>query len=519
MQFVARRLQRTEIIVPQLDSLLRIVDGQGADELRLGSDKNPSMFSGSAPKKLTIPPTSTTTLLELFGELLDDSRRSTLERLGRVELVHEAQKLGPWNVVVTRRPGTDLAFDAVVRKGSKPPGAASPAPAHAAPTAAAAVHPQAHPHVEPSTSPAPVAAIAEHAPQAPLPAALQELTSRAIALGASDLHLADGEPPTVRVDGRLEAIAAALPAPLADLVEPALPPVARERLATKASCDVGVDVAHGGRARINVFRTSKGLAAAIRFLPRAPRGIDDLGFPVPIEDLAMIPNGIVLTTGVTGSGKSTTLAALASVALHRRSIVLVSLEDPIEYVFEAGTGSLVRQRQIGREVPDFHAGLRDALREDPDVILVGEMRDPESISLALTAAETGHLVLASLHARSAATAVDRIVDAMPPERQTQIRIQLADALRAVLAQRLLPREGGGRVLAVEVLRNNAAVANAIREGKTATLRSAMQSGRNAGMIPLERSLASLVRQRAVSLETARRYADDADALAQYLGEK
>jgi twitching motility protein PilT len=502
--------------VPQLDSLLRIVDGQGADELRLGSDKNPSMFSGSAPKKLTIPPTSTTTLLELFGELLDDARRSTLERLGRVELVHEAQKLGPWNVVVTRRPGTDLAFDAVVRKGGKPAGAAAPAPAPAAPTPATA-HPQSHAHVEPTAAPAP--AIAEHAPPAPLPAALQELTARAIALGASDLHLADGEPPTVRVDGRLEAIAAALPAPLAELVEPALPAVARERLATKASCDVGVDVAHGGRARINVFRTSKGLAAAIRFLPRAPRGIDELGFPVPIEDLAMIPNGIVLTTGVTGSGKSTTLAALASVALHRRSIVLVSLEDPIEYVFEAGTGSLVRQRQIGREVPDFHAGLRDALREDPDVILVGEMRDPESISLALTAAETGHLVLASLHARSAATAVDRIVDAMPPARQTQIRIQLGDALRAVLAQRLLPREGGGRVLAVEVLRNNAAVANAIREGKTATLRSAMQSGRNAGMIPLERSLASLVRQRAVSLETARRYADDADALAQYLGEK
>jgi twitching motility protein PilT len=518
-------LSATLTNVPQLDSLLRIVDAQGADELRLGSDKNPSMFSASTPKRLTIPPTSTATLLELFGELLDDSRRALLERHGRVELVHEAQKLGAWTVVVTKRPGADLAIDAVVRRGSKAPAQAETQPQAAPPAAADArldrAAPQALPLASAPTHHATAALppLGETAAATVLPAALEALMTRAIALGATDLHLADREPPTVRTDGRLQSLGGMLAEPLVSLLEGVLPSTARERLEARASCDLGIDAPGGGRARVNVFRTSRGLAAAIRFLPRVARPVDELGFPVAIDDLAMLSNGLVLTTGVTGSGKSTTLAALAALALQRRSVVLVSLEDPIEYVFEPGPSSLVRQRQVGREVPDFRSGLRDALREDPDVILVGEMRDPESIALALTAAETGHLVLASLHSRSAATAVDRIVDAMPAERQTQIRIQLADALRAVVAQRLLPREDGGRVLAVEILRASAAVSNAIREGKTSTLRSAMQSGKSAGMIPLERCLADLVRRRAISLETARHAADDPAALQQYLAEK
>ncbi len=494
----------------QLDSLLRIVDAQGADELRLGSDKNPSMFSGAAPKKLTIPPTTTATLLELFGEILDDHRRGLLEKLGRIEVVHEADKLGPWSVVVTRRPGGPLAFDAVVRRGQKP---AAPAPAPAAPNAPPAAPTVHHPASPSSATPAAAAQPAA----ATSPDALARLTAEATRLGASDLHLADGEPPTVRIDGRLQPIAGANePVHVDALVAYLLDQAARDRLAAGASCDLGIEVPGHGRARVNVFRTSTGLAAALRFLPRAPRSLSELGFPIPIDDLASLPNGLVLATGVTGAGKSTTLAALANAALRRRSIVLVSLEDPIEYVFEPGPGSLVRQRQIGRDVADFQTGLRDALREDPDVILVGEMRDPESIALTLTAAETGHLVFATLHARSAATAVDRIVDAMPPQRQMQIRIQLADALRAVIAQRLLPREGGGRVLAAEVLRGTPAVASAIRDGKTGTLRSAMQAGRSAGMIPLERCLADLVRGRALSHEAARHAANDPDALAQYL---
>jgi twitching motility protein PilT len=198
--------------------------------------------------------------------------------------------------------------------------------------------------------------------------------------------------------------------------------------------------------------------------------------------------------------------------------VLVTLEDPIEYQFEATARSLVRQRQIGREVPDFSTGLRDALREDPDVLLIGEMRDAESIHLALTAAETGHLVLASLHSRSASSAVERIIDTYPGEKQTQIRVMLADSLRAVVAQRLVPSQGG-RVLAAEILRATTAVASAIREGKLGSIKSSMQAGRADGMIILERSLAALVRQRLITPEAAKNAANDPTGLAHHLGER
>jgi len=199
--------------------------------------------------------------------------------------------------------------------------------------------------------------------------------------------------------------------------------------------------------------------------------------------------------------------------------VLITLEDPIEYRIPAGCeGGLVRQREIGREVSDFATGLRDALREDPDILLIGEMRDAETIGLALTAAETGHLVLTSLHSRTSASAVERIVDTYPPERQRQIRVQLADSLRAVISQRLLPRaDGKGRVPAVEFLRVNFGVANLIREGKTPQILSAVQSGGDEGMVPLERSLADLVRAQIVRAEAARSVVSDLKALDDYLG--
>jgi twitching motility protein PilT len=208
--------------------------------------------------------------------------------------------------------------------------------------------------------------------------------------------------------------------------------------------------------------------------------------------------------------------------LRRRSIVLTTLEDPIEYRLDASDVSIVRRRQVGRDVTDFASGLRDALREDPDLILVGEMRDPDTIGLALTAAETGHLVLSSLHAPSTASAIERIVDSYPPERQSQIRVQLADALRAVVAQWLVPRaHGGGRVPVVEVLRATHAVAALVREGKTAQITTALQSGRREGMIALERCLADRVQAGEVRLEDARALANDRESLAMYLarGEK
>jgi len=284
-----------------------------------------------------------------------------------------------------------------------------------------------------------------------------------------------------------------------------------------SSADAGVDAPGIGRARLHVFRTSEGLAAAVRLLPASAPSLASLQLPMPLEDLIALPHGLVLVCGATGSGKSTTLAALAQEALRRRSIVLSTLEDPIEHGLVASESSLVRRRQVGRDTPDFASGLRDALREDPDVLLVGEMRDPDTIGLALTAAETGHLVLSSLHSGSAASAVERIVDAYPPGRQAQIRIQLADSLRAVVVQRLLPRaRGGSRIVALEVLRVTHAVASMVRDGKTAQLSTAMQSGRREGMISLERCLADRVQAGEVRLEDARAASNDPASLSLYM---
>jgi twitching motility protein PilT len=272
-----------------------------------------------------------------------------------------------------------------------------------------------------------------------------------------------------------------------------------------------------GRVRAHIFQSEGGRAAAIRLLPKHAPSLASLQFPVPLDDLITLPHGLVLVCGAAGSGKSTTLAALAQEALRRRSVVLVTLEDPIEYALASTERSVLRRRQIGRDVTDFASGLRDALREDPDMILIGEMRDSETISLALTAAETGHLVFATLHSRSAASAIERIVDSYPPERASQIRGQLADSLRAVVAQRLVPNaRGQGRLPALEVLRVNHAAAAMIRESKTAQLGSVLQSGRKEGMIMLERCLADRVTAGEVRIEDARAASNDPASLAMQL---
>jgi twitching motility protein PilT len=510
----------------RIDSILNLVDRQGADELRLGSDREPQMFAGGAQKKLTMPATPTETLRELLGELLPPERERLLAAQGQAQILYEAPGLGPFRVTLARRspPGAPLLLDITFTRG-RGPGATQPGPAPAPPplpTHPAHPAPPARPEpprfAEPApsaTSAAPVTAVG---PADAAPAELSALLARAAALRASDVHLLDGEVPVVRVDGRLRPLSGEGPAALARLLGPRLMAEAERRLAAGSSADLGLGVDGVGRFRLNVFHTASGLAAAIRVLRGAPAALGQLGLPVPLDDLVDLPHGLVLVCGATGCGKSTTLAALAHDALERRAGMLITLEDPIEYVLgRPGQKGVVRQRQVGRDVRDFATGLRDALREDPDILLIGEMRDPETISLALTAAETGHLVLASLHSRSAASAVERIVDSYAPERQHQIRVQLADALRVVVAQRLLPRASGeGRQVAVEVLRSNHAVSSAIRDGKTGALQSAIQSGKREGMLPLERCLADLVQRRQVTLDDARAAANDPGALTSYL---
>jgi twitching motility protein PilT len=528
--------------VPQLDSLLRIVEQQGANELRLGSDRAPSMAASGTPKKLTIPATSTSTLVELLGELLDPQRKAQLERLGRLEIDHEVAGTGAYSLTLTKRPGADFAFDVLVmkKKPGRPAGAAavavaaSPAVDAPAPTttssatatvprnagttlSSAAVQRAAEPRLAtPSREQSPLRPI-ENAYR--LAEGLMALVQRAIGLGASDVHLAEQELPRARVDGGLVELSSQ-PVQLSEQLRSLLGEEVLDRLWHQSSLDLSLELEGGQRGRMNVYRSANGFSAAIRLLSARTPVLSDLWVPLPIDDLANLSSGLVLVTGATGAGKSTTLAALIHEILARRSVLLLTLEDPIEYVLQPGPRSLVRQRQIGRDVKDFPSGLRDALREDPDVILVGEMRDAESIHLALTAAETGHLVLSSLHARSASAAIERIIDTYPAERQGQIRLMLADSLRAVLSQRLVPRAhgAGGRVLAMEILRVNTGVAASIREGKISGLRSAMQAGRDTGMIPLERHLSDLVRARAITLEDARGHANDLTLLNQYLAD-
>ena len=499
----------------RVDSLLSILAQQGANELRLGSDKEPKMLAFGAAKRLSIPTTPEDTLRELLGEILTPEREHTLKAHGRIEVGYEAAGLGVFQVKLSLRPG---GFDVVfLREGRRASAAASPAPVPAsAPTPAVAFAPPgAVPVLAPAPAPPPAPTLSSmSAPSSPPPPdepptpALQRLLAAAFAMRASDLHLTDGQPPLVRVDGALRRLAD-------EAVD--LAATVGASLIHGFSGDAGLDIPGMGRARLHVFRTSEGLAAAVRLLPPAAPTLASLHLPVPLEDLVALPHGLVLVCGATGSGKSTTLAALAQEALRRRSIVLTTLEDPIEHGLVASESSLVRRRQIGRDARDFASGLRDALREDPDVLLVGEMRDPETIGLALTAAETGHLVLSSLHSGSAASAVERIVDAYPPARQSQIRVQLADSLRAVVVQRLLPRaRGGGRIPALEVLRVTHAVASLIREGKAAQIATAMQSGHRDGMISLERCLANRVQAGEVRLEDAKAASNDPASLSMYM---
>ena len=497
----------------RVDSLLSILAQQGANELRLGTDKEPRMLAFGVARRLSIPTTPEDTLRELLGDILTPQREHALKTQGRAEMAYEAAGIGVFQVKLSARPD---GFDAVFLREARRGPAATPAPLPGSATAPTPVVAFARPAAVPVAVPVlPATGVSLLAALAPPPArdpaptpALLRLLAAAFALRASDLQLTDGQPQLVRVDGALQRLAG-------EGVD--LAAMVGASLLRGSSADAGVDAPGIGRARLHVFRTSEGLAAAVRLLPASAPSLASLQLPMPLEDLIALPHGLVLVCGATGSGKSTTLAALAQEALRRRSIVLSTLEDPIEHGLVASESSLVRRRQVGRDTPDFASGLRDALREDPDVLLVGEMRDPDTIGLALTAAETGHLVLSSLHSGSAASAVERIVDAYPPGRQAQIRIQLADSLRAVVVQRLLPRaRGGSRIVALEVLRVTHAVASMVRDGKTAQLSTAMQSGRREGMISLERCLADRVQAGEVRLEDARAASNDPASLSLYM---
>ena len=310
---------------------------------------------------------------------------------------------------------------------------------------------------------------------------------------ASDLHLSSGRKPVIRVNGDMMPLEGPVrnEGDILKLVREIMPERVRREFEETHDSDFGYEIPGVARIRANVFRERMGVAGVFRLVPAEITPPEQLGVPACVTDLCSLSKGLVLVTGPTGSGKSTTLASLTDVINRNRSGHIVTIEDPIEFV-HADKKCLVTQREVYSHTASFAKALRAALREDPDVILVGEMRDLDTIEMTITAAETGHLVFATLHTSSAPGTVDRIVDSFPAERQNQVRTMLADCLRASVSQRLCKRRGGGRVAAFEVMLVNRAVSSLIREGKVHQIPSAMQMARSQGMLLLNDSLLKLV---------------------------
>jgi twitching motility protein PilT len=344
------------------------------------------------------------------------------------------------------------------------------------------------------------------APVTPPPAALT-MESLLLALWdckGSDLLITPGTQPILRVDGdlvRLPDLPSLVPVETEALLHSILTPRQLEEFQARKELDFSFSWRDQARFRVNAFRQRGSVAIALRMIPYALPDFDDLRLPHVVRQLTQLPQGLVLVTGATGSGKSTTLAAMIDSINSTRPCHILTIEDPIEYVHRHKVAA-VNQREVGEDTESFGRGLRSALREDPDVLLIGEMRDLETIQTALTIAETGHLVFATLHTNDSAQAIDRVVDVFPGDAQAQIRVQLSNALQAVVYQRLLPRTGGGRVAAFEVMLASSAVRNLIREGKTRQLRNAVATATREGMQTLEMSLTELVMSGQVPYEHA-----------------
>ena len=342
-----------------------------------------------------------------------------------------------------------------------------------------------------------------------------ELLRIVIDRGASDLHLTAGSRPSIRIDGRLvkvEDVPVMDPVNIRELVYSILTDNQRDRFEADRELDASYGIAGLGRFRVNVFRQRGSVGAVMRAIPASLAPLDVLGLPKIVETFASIPRGLILVTGPTGSGKSTTLASMIDLINSTRDCHIVTVEDPIEFLHSHKV-ALINQREVGEDTHGFAEALRHVLRQDPDVILVGELRDHETISMALTAAETGHAVYASLHTQDAPQSIDRIIDVFPSFQQSQIRIQLAMSLQGVVTQQLLPKAGGkGRCVAAEVLVATPAVRNLIREAKVHQIYSSMQAGASFGMQTMESSLAQLVKSRTITPDVAMRSSSNPDEL-------
>jgi twitching motility protein PilT len=447
-----------------VDSLLKLVAVRGADALVVQSGEVPHLLKDGDRQSLSMPVPGSDVIGTIISEIASDEQHRELEAGD--------------SVVALYRCADDSMFTVRVDAGST--------------GYTMTFHPGAG--VE---------------PQPPKSGGVADVLQHAHSVEASDVLLSSNGPPRIRVGGKLQTLDQ-LTFSVDDILQSLSSAMGEEdhaRLKNNGSCDLAF-TEHGVRYRVNVFQQERGIAAAFRPIRSNVPSLDDLNLPSHFYELTKHRSGLVLMVGTAGSGKSTTLVALIEQLNRSVDKHVITLEDPIEYLYEPKR-CLIHQREVGRHVPDFSTGLRAALRESPDVILVGEMRDRETITAALTAAETGHLVLSTLHSGSAAMAIDRIVDVFPEHQQQQVRYQLSDVLRAVVTQFLLPSTTPPlRVPAYEKLAVTSAVSTKIRENRTHQIETELQKGRASGMVPLELSLARLVQRRLLSLETAHEMAGD-----------
>jgi twitching motility protein PilT len=352
--------------------------------------------------------------------------------------------------------------------------------------------------------------------QIPVP----ELLGALLDVGGSDLHLTAGSPPVVRVHGELEPIEGyprLSPRALQGMIYAILPQKLRERFEQELELDMSYSLPGRARFRVNVYMQRDAVGAAFRVIPFEIKAIDELGLPPVVADLARFQRGFVVVTGPTGSGKSTSLASMVDVVNTERQGHIMTVEDPIEFLHKHKS-CIVNQREVGADTHGFANALKHVLRQDPDVILVGEMRDLETISTAITAAETGHLVFATLHTQDAPQTIDRIIDVFPPHQQQQVRVQLSTTLQGVVTQQLIPTaDGQGRAVACEVLVTTPAVRNLIREGKVHQIYSSMQAGGRYGMQTMDMSLAQLVKGGRITQQLAFERCHDVEELTRLMG--
>ena len=482
----------------RLDAFIERLKGTTGGELLFESGHGVVLSLEGEKRVLVRQALSTPQIVGAFAEIVPAEMQGGFPRPGTTAFPYSSP-VGDMEASFESR-GAEVR--AVVRRASAvrpappaPPCCARPGSAHA--RARARPAPAAAP---PAPVPqAPVAQVAPPATQVPLPVdageAMHRLLSEMVARKASDLHMTSGHPPALRIDGDIVPLREFGPLEdgrLADMLWAIAPAKNRDEFQERSDTDFAHATAEA-RFRVNVFADRYGIGSVMRQIPSTVRSAEEMGLPKPILDLCFLNKGLVLVTGPTGSGKSTTLAAMVDHVNRNRDDHILTIEDPVEFVHE-NKRCLVNQREVGTHTQSFKAALRAALREDPDIVLVGELRDLETIAIAIETAETGHLVFGTLHTNSAPSTVDRLIDQFPTDRQAQIRTMLSESLRGVVTQVLCKRKGGGRVAAMEILLVSSGVANLIREGKTFQIPSVMQTAKGIGMCTLNDSLLDLVKR-------------------------